>query len=496
MAEVKYIPIEGGINQENRSLSTPTNYLLSGVNVEQKTENGMRRTLGYTKVDSTVVPGGGQIRGVAFYNDKYLAFRDDAATSPTACVMYESSGSGWTSKKTGLTPSGRYEAVVENFDGTSKIYFASGVHKAAQWDGTTWTDITTGVGSDAPSYVEARRKRLYLAEGSILVFSDVSTPTAFVGYGALSGSLAMPETINGIMTLPGGALGCWSANNISIISGDTYATITQEDLGEHKKFAGALPYSVQMVSGIPTFLHSNGVMTLPTTDAFGDFENATISNLIRTTLTGAVNQLTATCVIPSKNQYRLFFDTGAGIIMTFSENRLKGSTFLSWPDIVRCTFTSQNTSGEEIAIFGSDDGFVYKMEDGNAFDDEPIVATMTTAYANMGHMRREKTFRRAIFDMKVSGSATVNAEPLFKFGEPPAQTEQEISIAYSASLLGYGKLGTFVLGSTGSRIQEGRLDMPGKGDYVAMKMSSSSSTDDPWEIDAIQYEYLLGKMRR
>jgi hypothetical protein len=42
------------------------------------------------------VPGGGQIRGVWLYAGKRYAFRDDAASSPTECRMYEATTSGWS----------------------------------------------------------------------------------------------------------------------------------------------------------------------------------------------------------------------------------------------------------------------------------------------------------------------------------------------------------------------------------------------------------------
>ena len=98
------IPLGGGLDKASPATGTNPGRLITAENIECKRKGGYRRLLGYTKFDTNQISGTGQILGVWIYNNKVYAFRN--VTGGATATMWESTGTGWTAKKTGLTPGG------------------------------------------------------------------------------------------------------------------------------------------------------------------------------------------------------------------------------------------------------------------------------------------------------------------------------------------------------------------------------------------------------
>lgn len=110
-AQPKYIPFQGGLDQESPAIAIPPGRLLAVQNYEAA-PSGYRRTQGYERFDGrpspaaatgatatarraaiTVVPGSGAVRGVLWYEGNLYAWRDNVGA--TAGVVHKSSSTGW-----------------------------------------------------------------------------------------------------------------------------------------------------------------------------------------------------------------------------------------------------------------------------------------------------------------------------------------------------------------------------------------------------------------
>lgn len=487
-----HFPLGGGLDLKTPAVAMKPGKLLQAQNVEQKVSGGYRRIDGYEKFDTNVVPGEGNILGVWYFNDKVYAFRN--ATGGATAEMHESTGSGWTTKQTGLAPDGDYEFLNYNFAGTFKMYGSSGVHKGFEWDGTTWTDITTGMAVDTPEHVIAHRKHLFYNFGYSVQHSGLGTPATFTPVTGAA-EVAVEDGVTGFLK-SAGSLVIFGRNSTNLLRGSSSTDWTNTNFAEHGNHIGAIRGSMQQLGSRLKYLDDRGLTDLATSDKYGDFADAVVSYDVNDILLPKRTNVTCSCVIKNKSQYRIFFDDGGGMIFTFVGSKLAGATRLKFNIPVLKVVASEDANGEEVIYFGSTDGYIYEMEKGNSFDGSAMSAYMRTAYNHMGSPRKRKRFRRVAFDMHADGAATISVKPDFRIETdgiipPPGYTD--VDIAGGGSLLGTGLLGSFILGA--GHIQEGEIDMPGHGSYVSL-FFHSNEVGPAWEIDGIIYDYILGRGRR
>ena len=494
-SNLEYFPIEGGLLKNTPLLEMPPGSFIEASNVEMKMTGGVRRLLGYAKFDTNEVTGEGKILGVWYYGGKCYAFRN--AVGGATAVMWESAGSGWTSKKTGLNPDGSYEFVTANIDGSasSKMYGVDGQNKAFEWDGTTWTDLTTGMSPDTPDHVIAHKNHLFLAFGPSLQFSALGDPDTWsVVSGA--GEMITDTDISGMMQVSGGDLTVLSRNSTMILKGSSSADFTAEYLVEHGNKIGAIPKSIQQLGSRLRYLDDRGVIDLATSDQYGDFVDASLSFQVDDIIQSKKDQVTASCIVRDKSQYRLFFNDGTGLIFSYRGDEQTGITPMAFPDVVQCCASVEDTSGDEIILFGSDDGYIYQMESGNDFGGDNIVAYFRTAYSNYGELSRIKRYRRIKCNMKGAGSSTitVKADATFADISETSSLYKTISVTGESDVLGYGALGSFILST--NYLIEGAADLNAHGDYISLQFYNSSTGESPWEIDGITAFYSTRRLRR
>lgn len=486
-----YIPLGGGLNEEYQSLQVPPGHLIKAVNVACKSEGGYERIRGYAKHDSTAVPGTGSVLGVHYYNDAVYALRYDGSTG---VGLYTSTGSGWSLLHTFSASTGTYEFQNYPFAGTEEMFGVSGTHKAFRVNSSnTVTEITTGMSTDTPSHLAVHKKRLFLSFSQSLQYSDLGDPTAWTGLTTGSGEIVMSGPITALSQIPGGNLGILSRNNTAFLTGDGSTTWAVSDLTEHGKNTGAYSRSLQRLGDLTIYQDDRGITNLSAVQEYGNFKNATLSQLIQGTVDNNRGNLVGSCVVRSKNQYRLFYGNGTGLIATFDGNTLSGWTTFSYPITVTCVGSGEDTNGNEVIFVGSDDGYVYQIETGNAFDGENILATIQTAYTDVGMKRSIKSWRRCLFDVR--GGSTLYVRPRFQFdaGVNKYHEEDSLTVSGTGSLIGYGKVGSFIIG--GEPIHEGRVVIVGNGDYLSLLIGSNDQ-NQPWELDGVIHEFIPRRQRR
>jgi hypothetical protein len=261
---------------------------------------------GYTLYDGSasspaVVAGSGDILGVWEYNDVAYAFRN--STDGLSCKMYKATSSGWTVVTTPtLVAGGSFEFVNHNFTGSSsseKMYGVDGKNKAFQFDGTTFTQLTTGMTTDTPTHVGVHKNHLFLSfDGGSIQHSGIGDPTSWtLNTGA--GELGIGTEITNIDSMRGNALVISGADRISVLYGTSSA---DWDLKSFSTELGVVINTTEVIDAGLVWFNGRNVTYMSTTQAFGDFNTASLSTLVTKLLSVRLDKVVGSSVNYEKNQ--------------------------------------------------------------------------------------------------------------------------------------------------------------------------------------------------
>jgi len=375
------------------------------------------------------VPGSGEIRGVFMLQGVIYAFRDNVGA--TECNLHESSATGWQPVTTPtLSAGGKYRFVKYNFTGNAgsvKIYGCDGVNKGFEFDGTTLTQITTGMTVDTPNHIAAHKKHLFLGfSGGSLQHSPIGDPTGTWTAVTGAGEIGTGDEITNLLVLPGDTLGVFNRNNTYLLYGTSSA---DWNLVHFSDESGAIEDSVQRL-GTALYADDRGITTLKAVQEYGDFNASTLSQKINKRLIPQLSTVTNSVRVKNKDQYRLFFEDGSGVCCTYSGDRLIGFTTISYPNTVRTIYNSEDTTGAERIFFGSDDGYIYEMNKGRGFDGQALVSTLRLAFNHVGTPAYNKRFFKVIFELEGGRNIDIkfNADYSYAARTIPQGVEQNFSV--------------------------------------------------------------------
>ncbi|NIB43816.1 hypothetical protein HBA55_29710 [Pseudomaricurvus alkylphenolicus] len=489
--QTRSIQLGGGVDGTSPASSMHPSRLRLGLNIEPKPGGGIRRLLGYTEFDPNPIPGEGPVRGVWLYNGKVYGFRN--AVGGATCVMHSSTGSGWTEVKAGLSPDGTYRFVNYAFSGTKKMYGASGTHQAFEFDGTTWTDVSTGMPTDTPSEIWAHKNHLVLSFDNSTQISPVGAPTGSWTLRSDATELLMRDTVTGYSTMPNGSLGIYTATSIVLLAGTSFDDWVASEMVEYGNNAGAMAGTIQAMGSNIRFVDSRGVTDFARSQSNSDFYESIISHDMDKTIEGRWGRAIASTVVREKGQYRVFFSDGSGLILVFNGPEVM-ITPLQWPDVVRCVVNTEDSSGTEVIYFGTDDGKVYQMESGRSFGGEAIRAVAAPAYWHQDAKSQIKRYRRLWLDLGKTGNNSLTVMPRYITDTAEIPSASSPTVSKSGATLGSAILGKAILG--GLPINDGFLDLQGRGEWMTFYLESNTTDEEPWELDGYTVDYLPGKKRR
>lgn len=366
-----------------------------------------------------------------------------------------------------LTIGGRYEFVNHNFYGHSdyyRMYGCDGKNYAFEFDGTTYVPIRTGMTTDTPTHIAAFKKHLFLSfAGGSVQHSSTGEP---VEWSAITGAseIGVGQDVVSMVVTAGGTLAIYRRNGILLLTGTGSSDWV---LSEYSTEIGAIEWSVQKL-GSPIGLDDNGLTSLDAVTAYGDFKANSLSQNIQTFFTEAKKTaVVASMRVKAKEQYRLFFSDDTGINLTFNGSKVVGFTRLRYPDSVTCTCSGEDTNGNEVLFFGSDDGMVYELDKGTSFDGDAITAYFKTSLATLGSPENTKRFFKLV----------IERDNLQEEGE-----------------WGVGTWGNFYWGEQGEERDESYLDETGTGyDYLYY---SSSAYLESFVMQGVIIHYSVGGLKR
>lgn len=303
-----------------------------------------------------------------------------------------------------LMPGGKVKVWIDNFggqSGTRRIYGCDGKNRGFEFDGTVYVPISTGMQDDSPTDVIVHKNHLFFAFKASAQHSGTGAPYAWSPvFGAAE--LAVGDDITGFTiergSETGSALGILSRNSTHIL----YGSDDQEwMLVRLRREGGAFEGSAQDM-GSTVMLDDRGIVMLKSVDTFGNFSSATLSLEIQSLIQAKKSQLTASCIVREKSQYRLFFADKTAIYATIVNGKVVGMTPIELEHVVTCIHSVEGEDGNEEIFFGSDNGLVYQMERGTSLDGTPLEWFAVLQYVNMGMPRVSKSFKSA--SVEISGT--------------------------------------------------------------------------------------------
>ena len=432
MPKVDYFAFAGGLDLTTPAIAAAPGTCLLAENYEVDIYGGYRRILGYERYDGqaspvdtgagdpvaieaqraliAAVPGSGSIRGVWVYKGIVYAFRDNVGA--TACLMYKATAAGWVAVATPvLTAGGSYEFVNYNFTGataTAMMYGCDGINKAFQFDGTLFTQITTGMTADTPNHIAAHKKHLFLSfPGGSIQNSSIGDPLTWTPLTGAS-EIALGDECTGMEQQTGDALAIFTRNQTHVLYG---TSVADWNLRPFSRTTGCIAGTSQRLGNMNYYLDDRGVTSLTATQAFGDFVADSISQKINPIVQGIIPKITTSMHIRDKGQYRLFTTQGQGLCATFNGNQLAGWSTIRLPNPVICAVSGEDSTGAEVIYFGSDNGFVYQMEKGTSFDGAAVPATLRMHFNHLKSPMLRKRYRRIMIDQE---GTTINTPITFQ----------------------------------------------------------------------------------
>lgn len=415
-----------------------------------------------------------------------------AAAAATSTGGGAATLSGAQTAITFAVPSGRFEFVNYNFGGaanTTRMYGCDGKNRAFEFDGTVFVPIATGMTTDAPEHIVGHRNHLFLSFGGSVQFSSDGNPyvwSVIVG----AGEIAMGDSVTAFRVQPAGttsaALAIFTRNNISILYG---STSTDFSLLPFDQEAGGYAYTVQHI-GYTIMLDDRGITSLSTTQAFGNFQSATLSKLIHSWIATRRGTSTASCIVRDKNQYRLFFSDGSAVFMTMDNGKILGMLPQLLTDPVRCICSAELSDGSEAIYFGSSDGVVYQMERGTSFDGDDIETYITLVFNSIGNPLLVKDYRGAIFEVEGDGYAELE----FSYDLGYASTEvsqpstQTLTHELRAALWDEFTWDSFYW--DGVNLSPSMADFIGQAENFAFRFRTSSDYFDSLRISGALFQYI------
>lgn len=390
-----------------------------------------------------------------------------------------------------LLKDGRVETVQANMggaEGKTRLYGADGVNRGFEFDGTTYVPIRTGMAVDKPKHVAVHKGSVFFSFDASVQNSSVASP--FIWSTVLgSNELVLPEPVTNFQSMPGSAdtaaLAIYTKNNTYVLYGVASGAW---NLVPYDKGTGAWPYTAQTLADAYV-LDDRGVVALTTSRNYGNFDNATLTLAIRPFVRARRSLVTASGLNREKSQYRVFYSDGYGLYLTVADGRMRGAMPVYFPNPVACWCEGESVSGTESSFFGSSNGYVYRLDSGNDFDGVAVEERLQLNFNSQGNARVLKRYRRA--SLEVSGGGFARFDFGYRLGYESVRIGQATRQSYDLDLA-VASWDSFVWDSffwDGRSLSPTEVECNGTAENIAIVVSSSSRTSQPYTINSVTLHY-------
>ena len=258
-----------------------------------------------------------------------------------------------------------------------------------------------------------------------------------------------------------------------------------------------------------------GITSVARTDTFGDFVGATISQLIQPIVTSLRDLATASTIVRSSNQYRIYFSDNSILIMYIpqagSMNESRGTQtamqaqfgYAQYPFPVNRIYNTEDETGKERSFFASTDGYVYEDQVGNNYDGAAIQSYIRTAFTHMKSPSWRKRFRRLDvelsankpFQLLVQGDLSYGATELSSsISDITTNDVQEITLFAGGGFWDTDNWDEF--NWDGQNISTARAQLRGTGENISFLLFNDSAVTDPFVLQGLTVHYDRRRLQR
>jgi hypothetical protein len=434
----------------------------------------------YTVLSVPTVTGGGAT----------LSISPALATSPT-----DGAAVTWLSTRFNNTGKVRFDkyriGTSEKIVGVAKDAFPF------IYDNTTYTALSSVPDIAGAEHVVWFKNQIFFAKGDKLTFTAPYTDNDFNPANG-AGTISVGNRITGLKVFRE-QLVIFSEQRINRLVGNTLADFVLQPITVN---VGCVAEdTIQELGGDIIFLGPDGLRLLSATDRIGDFGLAVVSKAIQKEMTQLISASTffSSITIKEKSQYRLLgfnqaINTASSLGIIGTQLELADTTGMNWAQLqgVRAYVADSDYHGmSELIVFAHSDGYVYRMESGNSFDGEDIVAVFSTPYVPFNDPRIRKTFYKLFLYTDPQGSVTTTVNLKLDFDDQGSIQPETISIGNTTGAVGfYGSplavYGVTVFGDKLKRVFDTQLIGSG---FSGSLQFVSIGKNPPFSLDAATVEY-------
>ena len=422
-------PIEfrGGLISNLSPLQHGTNAVGSATvlqNFEPNKEGGYSKIKGFAKFSTTTVPGSGPILALKVISSGRMVVARKNASNYTE--YYYGTGTTWSSIATSASTSGTKARHAEfNFDGDDKVVFVDGTNYPAVYNtsGNTMQFLTSADSTDvsAAEHVAVFSNSVFYTKGSDLIFTAPFTVDDFNTAG-LSGIINVGADITGLAVFRDQLI-IFTTSSVKRLTGKTGNDFNLTSITD--RIGCINGDTIQEVGGDIMYLAPDGIRLLSATDRIGDFGLDVASDTIAkdaNIFLGSTSTFSSV-LLREKAQYRIFAyiaseqDTVAkGLIATkFVAQGASGISWATTKGIKAYVADSRYAADQETAAFANEDGYIYIMNTGNAFDNESIEAIYESPYMPISDPQVRKTFYKMTLYAEPTGSMNIDVNLKYDF---------------------------------------------------------------------------------
>ena len=408
---------------------------------------------------------------------------------------------------------GEYRFVNHNFyggSGTFRTYGVSAVGPAFEIDEN---DIVSPIlfpktafaeqpDFNTPYLIETHRNYLFLAyPGGRFAHSVNGEPLVFDGFlGAAE--FGIGDEITGMQSVVGAVLALTTSRETRGLFGKDTSDWEMRLLAE--KTGGAL-YSVQKLDTVYA-LDDLGITSLARVDKFGDFVGATVSHAVQPLVNALRDKVTASTVVRSSNQYRVYFSDNTALIMyvpnagmnldqrTQTEMQVHFG-FLAYPFPVKRIYNTEDDAGIERTYFASTDGYVYEDQIGYNFDGEVIPSACRLVFNQVGSPSYRKRFRRAVLELESQKPLDLKVISDLTYGDQDsASGNTDINIAAGGGFYDIDNWDEFFF--DGQTVSTAVAGLTGTGSNIGLLIYNSTAVARPFILQGITIHYEHRRLQR
>lgn len=476
--------------------------LVDSQNFQSGDVGGYARIKGYTKYDSTVVPGSGRVLGVFVFNDGVVACRGSD--------IYFGTGSGWGSaiNPSSRTGAGQYRATKYRWS-ESRIVLVDGDNTPVRYNGATATDLTNA--PVAATCVSEYKNHIFFGKDSTVTWSAPNDDTVYL-VASGGGSVVVGDIITGLRVWRN-ELYVFMRNSIKKISGtsaaDFVVSVVTGDIG------CPYPDTIQEIGGDLLFLAPDGLRPISGTQNIGDVDIATISNPVQSLILDKLSDYSSGNIISvhveEESQYRLFFGLstdavadapGLNACLNIGQQGIGWEFFPLKGIQVSCADTGVISGGvSQLVVHGDYSGFVYKQQFGDNFDGSNISAYIKTPYYVFDDPALRKTIYRLRIYVEVEGGAIAELTCQLSLDDgdftilQPNALDMTSNIPATVAIYGFtgglgggSKYGTAVYGQGAQSLY--KINSIGSGFNVAFTISSDDTLPQ-YTLKTLIIEYAM-----